>query len=87
MSEYLMSAGSEFEGEVVRERLAEAGIAVVVQGQESPRHAYLIPGRAIYVEADQLERARAVLAEAENVDEAELDRLSQESVRGRTDAS
>ncbi len=38
-------------------------------------------GRSIYVEARELDRARTGLAEAENVDEDELERLSQEAVK------
>jgi hypothetical protein len=78
MSEYLMTASSEFESEVIRERIAEAGITVLVEGQQNPR-AHLGSGRAVYVEARDLERARQVLAEAENVDEDELARLSEEA--------
>lgn len=73
-----MTVSSEFEANIVRERMAEAAITVLIGPEGNPRE----PGagtRDIYVEDADLERARAVLQAAGAVDQDELDRLSRQS--------
>ena len=71
-----MTVSGEFEADIVRERLAEAGIQVLIQGEGNPR-AIASGARDICVEDDELERAREVLKAAEGVSEAELAALSE----------
>jgi len=78
MSSHLVTASNEFEAEIIRERLAEAGIIAVVERNIGPR-AYAGGHRDVFVEEDDLERAREVLKAVEDVDEDELTRLSEES--------
>jgi hypothetical protein len=73
-----MTASSEFEAEIVRERLGEAGITVLVEGEGNPR-SILAGKRDVFVEDAEFERAQAALKSAQDVDEDELTRLSQES--------
>jgi hypothetical protein len=76
-----MTASSDFEAEIVRERLAEAGISVLVEGDGNPR-SIAAGKRDIFVEEAEFERAQAALKAAQEVDEDELTRLSQESRPG-----
>jgi hypothetical protein len=76
VSRFLLTASGEFEAEIIRERLAEAGIGVLVKGQRNAR-AIGAGARDIYVDDTQLEHAREVLAGAQNFDEDQLDALSQ----------
>ena len=79
MNRHIASAANEFEADIVLSRLAEAGI-----------HAWPTEvgsfGRGggggpcdVYVDEADFERARRVLAEAESVNEAELDALAERS--------
>jgi Putative prokaryotic signal transducing protein len=74
--QFLITASSAFEAEIVCSRLREAGIEPLWQGSEMPRSGEIVM-RDIYVEDDELERAKQVLAEAEDFDEEELIRLSE----------
>jgi hypothetical protein len=76
VARFLLTASGEFEADIIRERLAEAGISVLIEGQGNPR-AITAGVRDIYVDDTQLEHAREVLAAAQNVDEDQLDALSQ----------
>jgi hypothetical protein len=76
MTRFLLTASTEFEADIVRERLAEAGISVLIEGQANPR-AIAAGGRDIYVDDGALERAREVLAAAQDVSEDDLTTLSQ----------
>src|SRR5437588_4235784 len=53
MARVLMTVSGEFEADIVRERLAEAGIQVLIQGEGNPR-AIASGARDICVEDDEL---------------------------------
>lgn len=74
--QFLITASSAFEAEIVCSRLREAGIEPLWQGSEMPRSGEIVM-RDIYVEDDDVERAKKVLAEAQDFDEEELIRLSE----------
>ena len=76
MAEHLTTASSEFEAEIILERLSEAGVQAVQQGPLAPRVGYP-GGRDIYVEEQDLDRARAALKAAEGFSEEELTELSE----------
>ncbi|MHB8532481.1 MAG: putative signal transducing protein [Solirubrobacteraceae bacterium] len=59
----LTTAGNEFEADMIRERLAEAGIAVLVEHDGNPRAGGIGP-RDIYVDAAVFERAREALQDS-----------------------
>lgn len=71
-----MTASGEFEADIIRERLAEAGIGALIEGEGNPRRIGAGPTDS-YVEDSELERAREVLAAAQDIDEEQLDALSQ----------
>jgi hypothetical protein len=82
MERLLTSTSNEFEAEVIVGRLVDAGIAGEVRGQIQTRSGgYVQGGRDVFVEEDQLDRARSVLSEAEGVSEDELARLAEEAGR------
>jgi hypothetical protein len=64
MAQFLTTATSEFEAEIIRERLAQAGIAVLIEGGGNAQ-AFQGGRHDIYVEDDALERAREALREAQ----------------------
>lgn len=76
---YLIHAGNEFVGDMIRERLGEAGIESVFKKGSVRMMGTLAEGGDIYVEDGELERARRVLKEAGHVSEDELEELSEES--------
>lgn len=65
MARFLTTASSEFEAEMIRERLAEAGIAVLIEGTGASPRAFAGGKRDIYVEDEVLERAQEALREAQ----------------------
>ena len=64
MARLLTTASSEFEAQLIRDRLAEAGIAVLIEGAGNAR-AFEGGRHDIYVEDDVLERAQEALQEAQ----------------------
>jgi Putative prokaryotic signal transducing protein len=88
VTHFLTEAESEFGADIIISRLAEAGIHAwpePVPGGPLRYAGYsgfargAVGRRNVYVEESDLARARAVLAEAESVDEDELARLAEES--------
>lgn len=78
----LTSTASEFEAEVIMGRLQEAGIEATVKGSGlNVRGAYSMGGCAVWVEEADLERARAALNDAQDVDEDELAALAEQAGR------
>jgi hypothetical protein len=70
------TASSEIEADLIRQRLGEAGIAAVsrrsIGGPEwGPSGAHYV-----YVEATDLERAQELLTAADDISDAELERLA-----------
>jgi hypothetical protein len=72
------TAGSEAEADLVRQRLAEAGISAVVQRSIGGPEWGASGAQYVYVEAGHLDRAREILS-APGVSEEELARLSDEA--------
>jgi hypothetical protein len=70
VARFLINAPSEFVADMICARLSEAGIQPRSIGA-SARPATLAGGRDIYVEDDELNRAREVLHEAESSSESE----------------
>jgi hypothetical protein len=70
---HLITAGSDFEAEIICSRLREAGIEPVREGEGSRG----LISRDVYVEDGDLERAQGALEVAEGVSEEELIRLSE----------
>jgi hypothetical protein len=65
VSRYLTTASSEFEANIIEDRLSAAGIRVLVEGYAARGN---VPGsgaRDIYVDDPDLDRAREALGEAE----------------------
>ena len=77
---HLTSAGTEFEADIILERLSEAGIQAVQQGPLAPRGGYP-SARDIYVDERDLERAHAALKAAEGFSEEELAELSEHPIQ------
>lgn len=76
MTRLLTTASSDFEAEIIRDRLAEAGVDLLIQGEGNPRAVAGGP-RDIFVEDDDLQRAQEALQEAQNVDDEELTALAE----------
>ncbi len=74
----LTTAHDEIEADIVLARMKEAGIHAWPSSALRSRYGSAVP-QDIYVEDEDLERARAALQASENVDEAELTRLAEES--------
>ena len=74
-SSLLATVGNEFEADIICERLAEGGIIAAVQA--SGRGNAFAGGRDIYVQEHDLERAREILQDAEEVSDEELTELSE----------
>jgi Putative prokaryotic signal transducing protein len=72
----LTTASNEFEAEIILSRLQEAGIHAWESNDLGGRRGSAGP-RGIWVEDSELEQATRVLKEAQEVDEAELDRLAE----------
>ncbi len=75
----LTTVGNEAEAEMVGERLSEAGIAHSARMASGGIRLGAAGGRDIYVEAQDLERAREVLEADEGFSDEELARLSEEA--------
>jgi Putative prokaryotic signal transducing protein len=83
---FLTTARSEFEADAIRGGLSEAGIPVLAHGALQDEGQMLLTGRDIYVNDEDLERAKAVLDSGdEGFDEDELARLSDEAYREATE--
>lgn len=85
MARYLTTATSEFEANAIRGRLSEARISLLAQGALQDDGVTLVTGRDIYVNDNDLERAKAILKSDEGFDEDELARLSEQSYREATE--
>lgn len=77
--EVVATAGNDAEADLIRQRLAEAGITALAQRSIGGPQWGLPGAQYVYVEADQLERAREILAVPEFSDE-ELTALSEQAV-------
>jgi hypothetical protein len=75
---FLIHASTEFEAGIVRERLAEAGIETVFHSSTIGMMGMSAAGGNIYVDDDELTRARQVLYDAGEVSHEELEELSEE---------
>jgi hypothetical protein len=76
------TAVHQAEAELIRARLAQAGISAIEQRAISNPEFGASGGRYIYVQAAELERARAVLAvDQPPFSDEELARLSEEAAR------
>lgn len=80
MSEFLTTASNQFEAQIICERLAEAGIQALVQGGFDDKGILAGTARDIYVNDDDVGRARDALSADEGFSEEELTRLSEEAV-------
>jgi hypothetical protein len=76
VSRYLTTANNELEAQIILARLREAGLSAWESNSLGGRAGSGGP-RDVYVEDADLERARAVLREVQDVDEAELDALAE----------
>jgi flagellar biosynthesis/type III secretory pathway M-ring protein FliF/YscJ len=75
-------ARTEPEAELIVQRLAQAGISAVSQLSSGNPEFGASGGRTIYVEEDDVERARAALADAEQgFSDEELAELSEQAAR------
>ncbi|MCL2769330.1 MAG: DUF2007 domain-containing protein [Solirubrobacterales bacterium] len=75
---FLIHASTEFEAGIVRERLAEAGIEAAFEMSAIGMMGMSAAGGDIYVEDDELARARRALYDAGEVSHEELEELSEE---------
>jgi hypothetical protein len=73
------AAASLAEAELIRQRLQQAGIEAVSQRSIGGPEWGPSGGQYVYVEANDLDRARELLAESEGIGETELDRLAEDS--------
>jgi hypothetical protein len=80
VTRFLTSAPNEFVADMIYQRLTEAGVQPLSIGSEA-RPASLDGGRDIYVEDQDLDRARQILRRAESVSEQELSDESQGAVQ------
>lgn len=80
--EYLTTADTTFEAEIIIERLAEAGIEAVPIGSQDPRVA-MLGQHDIFVPGPDLERARRVLEVDESFTEAEVVKAEEEDAARR----
>ena len=76
--EVVASAGSEIEADLIRQRLAGAGIAAIAQRAIGGPEWGTSGARYVYVDASELERALEILKEGEDVGDAELQELSEQ---------
>ena len=76
MARHLTTASNELEAEIILARLGEAGIHAWESNSLGGRPGSAGP-RDVYVEHEDLERAREALREAQNVSEEELDELAE----------
>jgi hypothetical protein len=75
-------ARTEPEAELIVQRLAEAGVSAVSHLSSGNPEFGASGGRTIYVEEDEVERARAALADAEaGFTDEELAELSEQAAR------
>ncbi len=81
MPTLLTTAGSRPEAELICARLSEAGIETIIQGGAFTARAAEVGARDIYVPDGDLDRAREILAEGEEITEDELIRASEEAGR------
>lgn len=86
MSRFLVSAKGELEVVTIRDRLSEAGIPVVVQSSLEDVGVPLASSRDIYVNDEDLERAKTVLAEGADFSDDELAALSQRAFQEATES-
>jgi Putative prokaryotic signal transducing protein len=75
------TVGNEAEAEMVGERLSEAGIRFTVRLASGGIRLGAAAGRELYVDAQDLDRARAALEVDEGFSDEELARLSDEAGR------
>jgi hypothetical protein len=87
VSRFLISASSELELGAIRGRLAQAGIPVLAQGALQDRGVEFATSRDIYVNDEDLERAKAVLAEGSGFSDDELAALSEQAFEDAVDPS
>ncbi len=78
------TAGNEAEADLVRQRLAEAGIPAISQRSIGGPEWGASGARYIYVEAVNLERAREVLNAGGELSDEELAKLSEQGFPGIT---
>jgi len=76
--EVVATVSSEAEADLIRQRLAEEGITALAQRSIGGPQWGLPGAQYVYVEADELERARGILAVPEFTDE-ELAELSEQA--------
>jgi hypothetical protein len=79
------TAPSVPEAEVICQRLADAGIHGIWQRTKGGPEWGLSGAQYVYVEADQLERAREILEADEDISEEELIRAAEEDAVMRDD--
>jgi len=75
--EVVASAGSEIEADLIRQRLAAAGISAIAQRTIGGPEWGTSGARYVYVDATELAQALEILNEGEDVGEAELRELSE----------
>jgi hypothetical protein len=79
MARFLISVNSELEAEAIRGRLSGAGIGALAQGALQDKGIELGTSRDIYVNDEDLDRAKAVLAEGASFTDDELAELSEQA--------
>jgi hypothetical protein len=77
--EVAATAGNAIEADLIRQRLAEAGIQAVVQRSIGGPEWGTSGGQYVYVEAEHLARAQAALASAEGISDEELAKMAEEA--------
>jgi hypothetical protein len=82
--EVVATAANAVEADLIRSRLADAGIAAVSQRSIGGPEWGLSGGQYVYVEAAHLDRAREILSEAEGISDEELADLSEQALRDAT---
>jgi hypothetical protein len=80
--EVAASAASAVEADVITQRLAAAGITAITQRAIGGPEWGVSGAQYVYVEADQLERAREILGDPGGVDQQQLTRLAEEGEDG-----
>jgi hypothetical protein len=78
------TAANAAEAELIRGRLAEAGVASVSQRSIGGPEWGPSGGQYVYVEATHLDRAREILSDAEGLSDEELADLSEQAFRDAT---
>jgi hypothetical protein len=69
MARWLTTASSEFEAQMISDRLGDAGVQVLIEGAGSPRPSG--GPRDIYVDDGDFERAHEALRSARGEDDAD----------------